>query len=196
MKKTTDPAARLWYLRATSRFGWSRNVLLNQIKASAYERAVTGKKTHNFDLTLPEHFAEQADEMLKSSYNLDFLGLRRAGPKARLYSSLGQRPRCSEREKPRAVSPIHPWRDRAGMDRAFSPHASLAGIPGALPQAGMDCAFGTRDIWLALHHRSKANPIGVAAYELKSKLPGELKGKLPSAKQLADVLRVEMEAGK
>ncbi|MDA0748448.1 MAG: PDDEXK nuclease domain-containing protein [bacterium] len=78
MAKLTDPAARLYYLRATAQFGWSRNVLLNQIKAGAYERAVTEKKTHNFDLALPEHFAEQADEMLKSSCNLEFLGLRRA----------------------------------------------------------------------------------------------------------------------
>ena len=76
--RVIDPAARLYYLRATARFGWSRNVLLNQIKASAYERAVTEKKTHNFELALPEHFAEQADEMLKSSYSLDFLGLHRA----------------------------------------------------------------------------------------------------------------------
>jgi len=36
LNKLSDPAARLWYLRATARFGWSRNVLLNQIKASAY----------------------------------------------------------------------------------------------------------------------------------------------------------------
>ena len=78
LDKLSEPAARLWYLRATVRFGWSRNVLLNQIKAGASERAVTEKKTHNFDLALPEHFAEQADEMLKSSYNLEFLGLRRA----------------------------------------------------------------------------------------------------------------------
>ena len=35
LKKVKVPAARLWYLRATSRFGWSRNVLLNQIKAGA-----------------------------------------------------------------------------------------------------------------------------------------------------------------
>jgi predicted nuclease of restriction endonuclease-like (RecB) superfamily len=68
----------LYYLRATARFGWSRNVLLNQIKAGAYERAVTEKKTHNFPIALPEHLAEQADEMLKSSYNLEFLGIRRA----------------------------------------------------------------------------------------------------------------------
>jgi hypothetical protein len=41
-------------------------VLLNQIKAGAYERAVTEKKMHNFDLALPDYHAEQADEMLKS----------------------------------------------------------------------------------------------------------------------------------
>ena len=44
--------------------------------------------------------------------------------------------------------------------------------------------------------RSKANPIGVAAYQLQSKLPSDLKGKLPTAKQLAAIVRVEMEGGK
>jgi len=76
--RLADPAARLYYLRATARFGWTRKVLLNQIKAGAYERALAEKKTHNFELALPEHLAEQADEMLKSSYNLEFLGIRRA----------------------------------------------------------------------------------------------------------------------
>jgi predicted nuclease of restriction endonuclease-like (RecB) superfamily len=78
LAKLTDPAARLYYLRATAQFGWSRNVLLNQIKAGAYERAVAEKKTHNFGLALPEYFAEQADEMMKSRYNLEFLGIGRA----------------------------------------------------------------------------------------------------------------------
>jgi predicted nuclease of restriction endonuclease-like (RecB) superfamily len=75
LNKLTDPATRLYYLRATARFGWTRDVLLNQVKAGAYERAVTEKKTHNFELALPEHLAEQADEMLKSRYNLEFLGI-------------------------------------------------------------------------------------------------------------------------
>lgn len=39
LNKLTEPAARLFYLRATAQFGWSRNVLLNQIKAGSYERA-------------------------------------------------------------------------------------------------------------------------------------------------------------
>lgn len=78
LAKLTDPAARIYYIRATAQLGWSRNVLLNQIKAGAYERAVKEKKTHNFALALPEHFAEQADEMMKSRYNLEFLGINRA----------------------------------------------------------------------------------------------------------------------
>ncbi|MGB7623804.1 MAG: DUF1016 N-terminal domain-containing protein, partial [Terriglobia bacterium] len=40
LNKLTDSAARLYYLHATAQLGWSRNVLLNQIKAGAYERAV------------------------------------------------------------------------------------------------------------------------------------------------------------
>jgi predicted nuclease of restriction endonuclease-like (RecB) superfamily len=78
LAKLADPAARIYYLRATAQLGWSRNVLLNQIKAGAYERAAKEKKTHNFPLALPEHFAEQADEMMKSRYNLEFLGIGRA----------------------------------------------------------------------------------------------------------------------
>lgn len=77
LAKVKDPAARLFYLRATAQFGWSRAVLLNQIKAQAYERAKAEEKTHNFAVALPEHFAEQADEMLKSRYNLEFLGIAR-----------------------------------------------------------------------------------------------------------------------
>jgi Uncharacterized conserved protein len=77
LDKITDPAALLYYLQATAQFGWSRNVLLNQIKAQAYERARLEKKTHNFPAVLPEYLAEQADEALKSSYQLEFLGIKR-----------------------------------------------------------------------------------------------------------------------
>ncbi|RZL89100.1 MAG: DUF1016 domain-containing protein, partial [Variovorax sp.] len=37
--------------------------------------------------------------------------------------------------------------------------------------------------------RSKGNPIGVAEYQLQGKLPAEMKGKLPSARQLQEVVR-------
>jgi len=91
LNKLTDQAAHMYYLRATARFGWSRNVLLNQIKAGAYERAITEKKTHNFPLALPQYLAEQADEALKSSYNLEFLGIRREVKERKLEDRLIER---------------------------------------------------------------------------------------------------------
>ena len=78
LNKIPDFPARLYYLRATAQFGWTRNVLLNQIKAGAYQRSLAEGKTHNFPSTLPEHLAEQAEEALKSSYNLEFLGISHA----------------------------------------------------------------------------------------------------------------------
>ena len=77
LNKASASAARLYSLRATARFGWSRNVLLNQIKAGAYKRSLKAGKAHNFPAALPEHLAEQAEEALKSSYNLEFLSLGR-----------------------------------------------------------------------------------------------------------------------
>ena len=147
LNKLTDPAARLWYLRATARFGWSRSVLLNQIKAGSYERAITERKSHNFDLALPEHFAEQADEMLKSTFYLNLL---------------------NEKERGR----------------------------GDKPSIGIILCAEKDDVEVEYALRTKANPIGVAAYHLQSKLPGELKGKLPTAKQLAGIVRAEMEDAK
>ena len=50
---------------------------MNQIKADAHGRSLAEGKAHNFPLALPEHLAEQAEEALKSSYNLEFLGIGR-----------------------------------------------------------------------------------------------------------------------
>jgi predicted nuclease of restriction endonuclease-like (RecB) superfamily len=66
---------RRFYLEATARLGWSRDVLLNQIKANAYKNSTVDFKTHNFGSTLSEHLAEQANEILKNRINLEFLGL-------------------------------------------------------------------------------------------------------------------------
>ena len=77
LAKIEHPAQRAYYLQATARFGWTRNVLLNQIKAGAYERTLAEGKRHNFSAALPDHLAAQAEEALKSSYNLEFLGVRR-----------------------------------------------------------------------------------------------------------------------
>ncbi|MCU0285578.1 MAG: PDDEXK nuclease domain-containing protein [Acidobacteria bacterium] len=75
MKKVKDIHSRLYYIISAARCGWSRDVLLNQIKADAYSRHRLENKQHNFPETLPQHLAEQADETIKDSYMLDFLGI-------------------------------------------------------------------------------------------------------------------------
>jgi predicted nuclease of restriction endonuclease-like (RecB) superfamily len=76
LTKINDDKEAEYYLNATKEYGWSRNVLLNQIKAQAYQRALSENKTHNFQSAFPEYLTEQADEALKSEYNLEFLGLK------------------------------------------------------------------------------------------------------------------------
>lgn len=86
--RVSDAAERIFYLKAVAAFGWSRNVLLNQIKARAYDRSLAEGKSHNFPIALPDHLAEQAEEALKSSYNLEFLGIRQAVKERELENQL------------------------------------------------------------------------------------------------------------
>jgi hypothetical protein len=65
--------------------------------------------------------------------------------------------------------------------------------PGDQPSIGIILCAEKDDVEVEYALRSKANPIGVAAYTLQSKLPGEFKGKLPTAKQLADIVRAEKD---
>ena len=225
MAKVKYPVAHFYYLRATAQFGWSRNVLLNQIKAGAYERAVTEKKTHNSPLALPEHLAEQADEMLKSSYNLEFLGIRRAVKEReiedRLISRLqafllelgygfcfvGRQHRLTLGQKEYfidllfyhrflkalvafelKVGPFEP--EHAGkMDFYLNLLNDTERAPEDRPSIGIILCAEKDDVEVEYALRTKANPIGVAAYQLQSKLPADMKGKLPTAKQLADIVR-------
>lgn len=70
-----DSEERKYYLQATEQLGWSRAVLLNQIKGDAYKHHKLDNKLSNFEKALPAHLSEQANEALKSEYNLDFLGI-------------------------------------------------------------------------------------------------------------------------
>ena len=68
-----DKKQRLWYAKQTIENGWSRNVLIHQIKSDLYKRQVADTKTHNFDLTLSSPQGDLAAELLKDQYNFEFL---------------------------------------------------------------------------------------------------------------------------
>ena len=225
LAQLTDPAARLYYLRATAQLGWSRNVLLNQIKARAYERAVKEKKTHNFALALPEQLAEQADELLKSRYNLEFLGLGRALKERELEDQLiarlqqfilelgygfcfvGRQYRLALGRKEYYVDllfyhrflkalvaidlkigPFEP--EHSGkMDFYLNLLNDQERAPNDQPSIGIILCAEKDDVEVEFALKTKANPIGVAEYQAHPKLPPRFKGRLPTARQLADAVR-------
>jgi len=76
LSKIKDKQEALYYAEAAVKMGWTRNLLLNFIKSDTYHNAKALPKLHNFETTLPEHLQEQADEMLKNTYNLGFLGIK------------------------------------------------------------------------------------------------------------------------
>jgi predicted nuclease of restriction endonuclease-like (RecB) superfamily len=75
LSKIKNHEEALFYAEKTIALGWSRDILLNYLKADTYHAEKNLPKSHNFHSALPEILAEQADDMLKSSYNLGFLGL-------------------------------------------------------------------------------------------------------------------------
>jgi len=73
LDKVKDPAVREWYIRKTVEHGWSRNVLVHQIKSCLHLRQ--GQALTNFDRTLPTPQSDLAQQVLKDPYNFDFLTL-------------------------------------------------------------------------------------------------------------------------
>jgi len=64
LDKIAEPAARDWYVRQCVAGGWSRNVLLNQIKGRARDRA--GAAPSNFELTLAGEDSELAAQIART----------------------------------------------------------------------------------------------------------------------------------
>ena len=78
LDKSIENNAAFFYAEKAISLGWSRDILLNYLKADAYNAEQKLPKLHNFKETLPEVLAEHANDMLKSSYNLGFLGLTKS----------------------------------------------------------------------------------------------------------------------
>ena len=226
--KVSDPAERIFYLKAVAAFGWSRNVLLNQIKARAYDRSLAEGKSHNFPLALPDHLAEQAEEALKSSYNLEFLGIRQAVKERELENQLidklrdfilelgygfcfiGRQHRLTLGRNEYFVDLLFYHRflkslvaielkigkfepEYAGkMDFYLNLLNEKERAADDAPSIGIILCAEKDNLEVEFALKSKTNPIGVAEYQLQDKLPPAMKGKLPSPRQLQDVMRTAL----
>jgi predicted nuclease of restriction endonuclease-like (RecB) superfamily len=73
MSRCKDPLEREFYLRATRKFGWTKNVLIHQIDNQSYQKSLLGQT--NFDKALTPALRSQANLAVKDDYTFDFLEL-------------------------------------------------------------------------------------------------------------------------
>jgi predicted nuclease of restriction endonuclease-like (RecB) superfamily len=71
MQKCKDLPEREFYIKMTRRYGWTKDVLINNIENKAFERYLANQT--NFDETVPEKYRLQAKLAVKDEYNYDFL---------------------------------------------------------------------------------------------------------------------------
>jgi predicted nuclease of restriction endonuclease-like (RecB) superfamily len=73
LDKVKNKELKLWYIKKTIENGWSRNVLLLNINSESHLKIGTAQT--NFHANLPKPQSDLAQELIKSEYNFDFLGL-------------------------------------------------------------------------------------------------------------------------
>ncbi len=75
INKELDDNAVMYYALESVKNAWNRDLLLNAIKMDCYSLHKNEVRDNNFGETLPAEQANRANEILKDSYNLGFLGL-------------------------------------------------------------------------------------------------------------------------
>lgn len=86
--KCKDVDEALFYIKCTIREGWSRNALINCIKADYYHNK--GEAITNFDKCLPISQSKLAKEITKETYDLGFIALPPEYEEADLEDALEQ----------------------------------------------------------------------------------------------------------
>src|SRR4030043_936527 len=73
MERCKDDIRREFYIKTTRKFGWTKDVLINQLETGAFERYMANQT--NFEKTVPEKYRHQAKLAVKDEYSFDFLEL-------------------------------------------------------------------------------------------------------------------------
>lgn len=88
LNKCKDNLERQFYILATKKYGWTKNVLIHQIENGTYEKYLLNQT--NFSETLPEAIKNQAFLAVKDEYTFDFLNLSEEHSESQLENALVQ----------------------------------------------------------------------------------------------------------
>ena len=86
MEKCKDQLEREFYIKMTKKYGWTKDVLINNIENKTYEKYLLNQT--NFDATLPDKYINQAKLAVKDEYIFDFMELSEQHSERELEESL------------------------------------------------------------------------------------------------------------
>ena len=226
MQMVKNAIEKEYYISASIKMGWSRNVLLNQIKANAFAQAKQSKKLHNFEKALPAHLAEQADESIKSVYSLDFLGITKPVKERELENRLvekvkrfilelgygfcfiGNQYRLTLKDNEYFIDLLFYNRklkslvaielktgkfepEYAGkMDFYLHLLNDQVKLKNENPPIGIILCADKDDVVVEYALKNVKHAVGVGEYRLTTKLPAQLKGVIPSEKEIKEGLAI------
>lgn len=73
MEKCKDSLEREFYIKMVKKYGWTKDLLINNIEIKSYEKYLLNQT--NFDKTLPSLYSAQAKLAVKDEYIFDFMEL-------------------------------------------------------------------------------------------------------------------------
>lgn len=73
LTKCKDAQERRFYIQATKKFGWTKDVLIHKIELKTFEKVLLGQT--NFETNLPDKVKKQAVLAIQDEYNLSYTGL-------------------------------------------------------------------------------------------------------------------------
>ena len=86
LKCCKDNLERQFYIQATKKFGWTKNVLIHHIEGKSYEKYLLNQT--NFEQTLPDNVKNQAILAVKDEYSFDFLNIGEKHSESQLETAL------------------------------------------------------------------------------------------------------------
>ena len=86
MEKCKDQLEREFYIKMTKKYGWTKDVLINNIENKTYEKYLLNQT--NFDATLSDKYINQAKLAVRDEYIFDFMELSEQHSERELEESL------------------------------------------------------------------------------------------------------------
>lgn len=185
MQKCKDSLERQFYIKTTKCYGWTKDVLINNIENQAYARYLANQT--NFDETVPEKYRLQAKLAVKDEYNYDFLEMGIVHSEAELELGLIRNIQSFLIAIELKIGEFKP--EYVGkMQFYLTALDETEKLPHENPSIGIIICKSKNRTKVEYTLRTTNAPIGVAAYSYSSTLPKDLERLLPSPEEIARII--------